>query len=85
MDIPHNLILLPLEDRLEAASAIQILFKSGLFESIVNELNQEVTQAAMTLAHSREYEHIERSAIRLATAIELFDGLKQAARSQQEN
>lgn len=84
MDIPANMKRLPLEDRLEATACIRFLSKCGLFDSIIHEMSTEVLQAAMVLAHNRDYEPMERTSIRTATVFELLDGLKQAA-TEQEN
>lgn len=78
MDIPAIVKMLPLEFRVEAQEAIRSLEKCKVFELIRNESEKEVLQAAMVLAHNREYEAIERVSIRAAMVKTLLEGLIEA-------
>jgi hypothetical protein len=80
MDIPALVNQFPLENRVEIKKAIGVLVESGVFDSIIAEALKEIVQAAMVLAHNREYEEIERVSIRAAGINQLLDGLTEASK-----
>lgn len=80
MDILEIVSGLPLEDRVEVRRALKTLITCGMPELILKQLEGEIIQAAMVLAHNREYEGIERISIRTAGIAELLDGFLTASK-----
>lgn len=85
MDIPEIVNRLPADVKEDVVKCLRVLKVSGVFDSMIDQCVTEVLQAAMVLAHNRDYEAMERVAIKTAAISEMVAGINTAIEPQQEN